>query len=742
MPAETAPRGRPSPSNDEPKVAIAASSEAVKTHAVTAPSSQSTTPTLQKDFSNGVRATLRVRERELPANEHRGRVIQFRESNKALVRVVSSDGPIDDGKFVRTSRVLALTQAAGSGAPTAGAPAWARKAGDQAPHWQPADVDALLSTKQLGPALDPAGVKVRVFAPAAKAVNLVLDETGEKFPAIPDRAGVWEADTAKAPDKLYGQRYHFEVDGVKVSDPYAQSTAGDYGPARFVNPKAYTWHDQQFRPPERQVVLTEAHVRDMTASPTAPVPETLRGTYGGLASSRVVDHYRELGVSGLELLPVQEYDDRSGDRGTMNHWGYMTTQYFAPERRYAVNGDHAPEEFKASVDAYHQKGISVIMDVVYNHTATGPELSFKALGANYYYRLMPDGRPANGAGTGNEFASEKPMAQKLIVDSLRHFVNEYHIDGFRFDLGSLLDVHTMRTVDRVLPSHVFLTSEPWAAEGDRAKWAKGDMLGSLADTRWSVWNDDYRNAVNSFVSGNAAGEEARKQVMTAVAGSAAPFGFALRPSQSVNYIESHDELTVADRVQGDKSRALLGAVLLLTSQGTPMLGHGQEFMRTKQGIANAHNLDNAVSHIDWSLKTKNADVFSVYKELISLRREQPQFTYDRPLTDKDIQWVLPTNGNTSGLGYLLPAPVPRAGELAKPDVLVLTNPDRHQSAWFKLPGEGEWKIVVHGTAVGADYRGAKTAKGWYEIQPGTAAVVTQTRAPAPARVPSAGHAGS
>src|SRR5262249_10197653 len=154
---------------------------------------------------------------------------------------------------------------------------------------------------------------------------------------------------------------------------------------------------------------------------------------------------------------------------------------------------------------------------------------------------------------------------------LRHFVSDYHVDGFRFDLGPLLDPKTIRTIERALPERIYLTAEPWAADYTQAQWGKG----SLAGTRFALWNDEYRNSVNQFVIGDGD----RGKVMTAVAGSARPYGFASVPQESVNYLESHDELTLADRTGGDKRRNLLGATILLTSQGVPMLGHGQEMMR-------------------------------------------------------------------------------------------------------------------------------------------------------------------
>lgn len=677
-----------------------------------------------RDFSSGLRVTTRVRKTEVPAADHVGRTVEHHETNRILVRKTTVDGPVQpNGTFTRTVRTTSVKRTPDAHVQDPHAPApWARKPGDFAPKWKQRDIESLYSSKTLGAVYhDPADTKVRLFAPNAKRVELVL-ESGERFRAAPDRSGVWEASTGKAPTSLYGKAYHMEVDGKKVTDPYAHATSGDYGPAKFVNLKAYRWRTpKDVQLPGDHEVISEVHVRDMTASPTSPVPNKLRGSYAGMGSKAVVDHYKDLGIGAVQPLPLHQYDHASGDRGTMNHWGYMTTQFFAPTRRYALNQDHTPEELMGMVDAYKQKGIKVVMDVVYNHTAAGPEIAFNVLGRSYYYRFKGD-QLANGAGTGNEFKSENPMARKLIIDSVMHFVDNYRVDGFRFDLGSLLDVTTMRAIDRRLPKNVFLTSEPWAAEWDRARWSKGDLQGSLKGTRWTVWNDGYRDAVKGFMTGNLS-EEGRNRVMTAVAGSNAPYDFAVHPRQSVNYIESHDEHTVADMVKGDKNRALLGGVLLLTSQGTPMLGHGQEFMRTKKGIANAHNMDDDVSHIDWSLKQKNADVFNVYKTLIALRKDQPQFKLSEDRR-QDIHWIMPDHDDKkSAVGYRLPAPAPKPGEARASDVVVFAN-SGHQDAWFKLP-KGNWQIVVDGAHVGKDVEGQTTANGHYRMRPGSAAVLKQ-----------------
>ncbi|MEO6954308.1 MAG: alpha-amylase family glycosyl hydrolase [Polyangia bacterium] len=650
-------------------------------------------------------SVLKVTHESLPAERWGGNRVQVQEGDKHLVRRAVRDGQVMDGRFVRTTRTLTLTARAQKGR-------WRNAPVNS--EWTARNADDLASTKQLGPIFEGTAAKVRLFAPRAGKVELMLLDSGTRVPLSSDRAGVWEAKLAQQPSALYGQRYQYEVDGKVVADPYAQLTDGDYGPSRFTNLDAHQWKDRGYDKGSTtdklvRAGIVEVHVKDMTAHPNAPVDEPAQaGRYGGLAAKAILAHYKKLGVGGLELLPVQEYDDNSGDKGSFNHWGYMTTHYFAPERRYASEAQKAPEELQAAVDALHQQKLSVVMDVVYNHTAQGDELAFNTLGKSYYYRVKSDGSLANGAGTGNELASERPMARKLIIDSLRHFVTKYHVDGFRFDLGSLLDKQTMRSIERSLPKRIFLTAEPWAAEGDRSKWGKGD----LGASRVALWNDDFRNAAWSFVGGNGGN---RDSLMNAVAGSVRAYGkgWTQRPNQALNYLESHDELTVSDKLGNDKQRVFLANALLLTSQGIPMLAHGQEMMRTKKGISNAHNLDDETSWIDWSKQKENADLVDATGAVVALRRRLPQFHYDRPLTDKDIQWLKP--GNDKGLGYVLPG---------KETAAVLLNSDKTEHVVFELPA-GRWNVVVDGETLKANEHGLRTTSGTYSVPPGCAVVLTR-----------------
>jgi len=672
----------------------------------------------------------------LPAADYEGRRVEVQEGQKALVRRVLTDTKPEDGKITRSVLTTTVTHKG------AGPAAWLERADRFRPGWSLSDAAYLATAKRLGPTFledqtNPAAgsVQVRLFAPKAREVYLVLDEDGERLRLAPDRAGVWEGRLPRAPRELYGKAYHYEVDGQKIADPYAASSGGDYGPSRFVDPH-FNWQDPGYdtvptRVRLQQRGLSEVHVKDMTAHPSSPVDSpTERGTYLGLRARRVVEHYQDLGVGGLELLPVHQFDARSGDlqdgKPTKNHWGYMTTQYLAPHRGWASKPDEAPKELKSAIDALHRAGKSVVMDVVYNHAAAGPSLHFKVLGQEIYFRLLPDGSLADGAGCKNELATEKPMVRRLLVHSLRRFALTYHVDGFRLDLGSLVDPKTLRAVDRALPPRVFLTAEPWAADAARAQWGKAALAGELGKTRLTVWNDDFRNAAWSFLPGGG-GEETRNNLMNAICGSVASFGrgWAVRPTQAVNYLESHDEKTIRDRLQGNPQRAFLGMMLLLTSQGIPMLGHGQEMLRSKRDIANAHNMDNEVSWIDWGLKEANRDFFKATRGLLALRASSPHFQYQRPLTEADITWLRP--GNANALGYLVRPPMGTPGRKKQPDLLVLMNSDSRESVTFELPRAGDWRVIADGALMKVDARGLRTAAGTYRLPPGTGVILSQER---------------
>jgi len=507
----------------------------------------------------------------------------------------------------------------------------------------------------------------------------------------PDVDGVW----GTALTDVAGKQYWFEADGVLIADPYAWLTRGDYGPAVF---PTKTDHAPKNRPSFamghfQKRGIYELHVKDMSAR--AAVPGHLKGKYAALREPAIREHLDYLGVGAVELLPVAQFDKSSGwapkhPQGLdINHWGYMPTFHGAVHDGYALDPATADREMTALVEAEHESGRAVILDVVYNHMANGEHLNLRLLGQDYYFRMTPNGKHfENGAGTGNELATNRPMVRRLMIQLLRRFAVHYGVDGFRFDLGALLRPQELWAVKRALPKRSrFLTAEPWGYDWNRSHWGKGSMNG------WGpVWNDDYRNNAQQFI----VGEGDRTKMMTGIAGSIAPLGHGNSPLDTVNMIESHDEHTVADMVKGDRHRAMLAMTMLLTSQGVPMIAQGQELMRSKKGLKDTFNRDDDVNHVDYDPSKGRGGFLRATRELLRIRRESPHFHYNRALTDDDISWLLPAD-NHAAVGYRVRAPKGTQGRKAIPDLLVVLNPHTHLDAHFALSATGTtWEVLFDG----------------------------------------------
>jgi glycogen operon protein len=460
---------------------------------------------------------------------------------------------------------------------------------------------------------------------------------------------------------------------------------------------AYDWGDDA--PPHTawsDTVIYEAHVKGLTAC-HPDVPPNLRGTYAGLAHPAVIEHLLALGVTAVELLPVHQFvsEPAVSARGLTNYWGYNSIGFFAPHSGYSSSGGRGQQvrEFKDMVRALHAAGLEVILDVVYNHSGEGdeygPTLSFRGLDNAAYYWLREGGRRYRDfTGTGNTLNVEHPQVLRLVMDSLRYWVQEMHVDGFRFDLapaltrsrrGLALRGHFLPTVaqDPVL-SGVKLIAEPWDV-GDG-----GYRLGEFP-TRWTEWNDRYRDTVRDFWRGRAQGV---RDLAYRLSGSSDLYRDDDRmPNASVNFVTSHDGFTMRDLVSYDRKhndangehnrdgiddnrswncgvegetddasvRSLrrqqarnLAATLLL-STGVPMWLAGDELWRTQRGNNNAYCQDNKVSWLDWSLDDDGAGMREFVRHVIALRRAHPalrqRYFFDgRPMVEggpKDITWLGP-----------------------------------------------------------------------------------------------------
>jgi glycogen operon protein len=612
----------------------------------------------------------------------------------------------------------------------------------------------------LGATWDGLGVNFALFSEHATKVELCLfdapDATMEALcvPLTERTDMVWHGYLPDArPGQLYGYRVYGPWDPAEgqrfnpakiVLDPYAKTigrplrwsdtlfgaaagTDGDgpldardsaaYAPLAAVIDDAFTWgNDTAPRTPWHETVIYELHVKGFSQLNHA-LPAPLRGTYLGLASEPAIQHLVDLGVTAVELMPVHYRADEWAlyQRGLTNYWGYNTLAFFAPETRFALSpsAQDTVREFKTMVRSLHAAGLEVILDVVYNHTAEGdhrgPTLSLRGIDNASYYRLLP-GRPSryeDFTGCGNTLNMQSARVLQLIMDSLRYWVQEMHVDGFRFDLAAAL-ARELHEVDRLSAffdviqqdptlSRVKLIAEPWdIGEG-------GYQVGNFPPG-WAEWNARYRDAVRRFWRGDAG---LLPELATRLAGSADLYSHTGRkPHASINFITAHDGFTLADLVayeqkhneangegnrDGDPNNMSWNcggegpttdeavnalrrrqrrnfALTLLVSQGVPMLGGGDELGRTQGGNNNAYCQDDATGWTDWAI-TPDAEAFRAFvARLLRLRRDQPvlrrrTFLNGRRQGHTDVLWLAPTGremtatdwGNASDrtLGMLL-----------------------------------------------------------------------------------------
>ncbi|MEI8292556.1 MAG: glycogen debranching protein GlgX [bacterium] len=593
----------------------------------------------------------------------------------------------------------------------------------------------------LGATWDGEGVNFALFSANAARVDLCLFDSSEDTCecarlALREKTNeVWHGYLpGAAPGQLYGYRVHGPEAGSAAQafnpnrlllDPYAKSIAREFRNgeatcdpsldnaaevplARVIDP-AFSWNGSTHPAvPWHETILYEVHVKGFTQQHPG-VPSALRGTYAGFASPAAIGHLKSLGITAVELLPVHYHIDEASliKRGLSNYWGYNTLAFFAPDPRYCSSGaENAVNEFKEMVRTLHNSGIEVILDVVYNHTAEGdldgPTLSMRGIDNESYYRLSADkSQYIDFTGCGNSLNVAHPHVLQLIMDSLRYWVQEMHVDGFRFDLASAL-ARELWDVDRLgsffdiihqdpVISRVKLIAEPWDLGPN------GYQVGNFP-VLWSEWNGRYRDCVRRFWrgEGGTVGELA-----TRLSGSSDLYQHnGRRPHASINFVTCHDGFTLADLVsfnskhneanqtgnadgadQNDswncgfeggtvdpairKLRARQQRNFLCTlflSQGVPMLLSGDEFGRSQSGNNNAFCHDSPVSWIDWNLDEERMSQFEFVRLLIDLRRRQPvfrrrHFFQGRAIhgTDiKDLYWIRPDGSEMSEMDWNSP----------------------------------------------------------------------------------------
>ena len=593
----------------------------------------------------------------------------------------------------------------------------------------------------LGSTYDGAGTNFAIFSVVAEKVELCLidaEGTEERINLEEVDAHTWHCYLPGVqPGQRYGYRVHGPYDPANgkrcdpsklLVDPYARAFDGEFDghPSLFsydvtkpydinsrntedslghtmlsvvVNPFFDWGSDRAPKTPYHETVIYEAHVKGMTMNHPL-VPKDLRGTYAGLAHPEVIQYLKDLGVTAIELMPVHQFlqDDRLRELGLRNYWGYNTFGFFAPQQDYAANrhpGSAVPE-FKAMVRAFHEAGIEVILDVVYNHTAEGnhlgPTIAFRGIDNEAYYRLVDNNRAyyMDYTGTGNSLNVRDPHSLQLIMDSLRYWVTEMHVDGFRFDLASTL-ARELHDVDKLatffdlvqqdpVVSRVKLIAEPWdVGEG-------GYQVGNFPPL-WTEWNGKYRDTVRDFWRGEPStlGEFASR--LTGSSDLYANNG--RRPTASINFVIAHDGFTLNDLVSYNSKHNMANGednrdgeshnrswncgvegptddaeilqlrsrqrrnflTTLLLSQGTPMIAHGDEIGRTQNGNNNVYCQDNELAWMNWELTKTNQNLLDFTKRLIRIRANHPVFRRRRFLAggplgadapDRDIAWLVPS----------------------------------------------------------------------------------------------------
>lgn len=541
----------------------------------------------------------------------------------------------------------------------------------------------------LGAFCSPQGTVFRLWAPTAQAVVLRLYQRGtedpplEQFPLCREERGLWSYSTARNLDGLYYD-YLITVDGTSrpAGDPYARS-CGLNGSRSMVlnlsrtNPDG--WAEDKAPPPPPETVIYEIHVKDFSWDPASGVPAGYRGKFKALCLENTtlngdgcrptcLAYLKDLGVTHVQLMPVFDYGsvDENGSPEQFN-WGYDPVNYNVPEGSYASDpsdGAVRIREMKEAVQSLHRNGFRVIMDVVYNHTYHLDSWLWRTV-PWYYYRQKADGSPSNGSGCGNDLASERSMCAKYIVDSVLYWAEEYHIDGFRFDLMGLMDVPLMNRIRQELDQRwgrgeKLLLGEPWAAAGTDAQpetvLAGKANLASL-DAQISVFCDNTRDAVKGnlwsqdaagFVNGGGLNPD---RLACCIKGWAnCPEGSAKAPSQTVNYLSCHDDWTLWDRLVytgGNPPQFRLcppellrqnrlAAAINFTCQGHLFLLSGEEFARTKQGVKNTYASSLEINQMDWSRAWANHDLVNYYKGLIALRMCLPGLQDKTPEAAKRV----------------------------------------------------------------------------------------------------------
>lgn len=590
----------------------------------------------------------------------------------------------------------------------------------------------------------PSDARFRLWSPEAEEAELRIYERargGQPIRTIKmnkSPQGTWTATVSPVP---YGMYYTFRI---LHNGKWLAETPGIWAKAVGVNGERGAIIDMAATNPQgwekdhgpaieniTDAVIYEVHHRDFSMHPSSGIVNkgkflamTEDGTVSDLGDATGIDHLKELGVTHVHILPSYDYnsvDETQLPSNTYN-WGYDPLNYNAPEGSYSTNPNDPStriREMKQMIQALHNAGIGVVMDVVYNHTAQNDDSNFSLTAPGYFYRHNPDGSYSDASGCGNETASERKMMSDFIVNSVKYWANEYHIDGFRFDLMAIHDTETMNRVAAELKKinpDIFVYGEGWTAGNSPLPTERRALKENVAKMEGiAVFSDDIRDAIKGhysneadpgFATGKPGNEETVKIGIVAATnhpqvdysrGNNSKFPYASSPTQIINYVSCHDDLMLTDKLaksmpgstEAERQRAArLAQTIIFTSQGTPFMFAGEEIFRDKKGVHNSYNRPDSINAIDWNLKNRNAEQFDYYKELIALRKAHPAFRMTSA-TDIAKNLRFDTTEEPNLISYSL---LNNANGDEWNEIKVIFNGSKEKRN-VKLP-KGEWLVIA------------------------------------------------
>lgn len=531
--------------------------------------------------------------------------------------------------------------------------------------------------EKLGVIYSPEETIFRVWAPKRNMINLALykdslTRTREIYNMKKKPNGVHEC-IIKV--DLKDKFYTYLVEGShEVTDPYSIASSINSQRSGIIDlsetdPNGWENHREPLNRPICEEIIYELNIKDFSISPSSGAYH--RGKFLGLCEEKIqyngsstgIDHLEELGITAVHLMPVFDFSTVNEEEeffykdGNYN-WGYDPEHYNVPEGSYGTDPRNPKSrilELKTMIMKLHEKDIKVILDVVYNHTYKTQNSNFNIINPDYYYRKNPDGTYSDGAGCGNELATEKPMVRKFIIDSLEYWLREYRVDGFRFDLMALIDRETMEEITSSLRKYkkdLIIYGEPWTAGPTVLEKNLRTRKGCQTKLGIAMFNDGFRDAIkgdnDGLIKGFSQGNiHSKIETETGIVGSISydekHRGFTRSPEETINYINSHDNLILYDKIKKLFPVALkdeiilynkLAFSILLTSQGIPFIHGGNEFLRSKNMDKNSYNSGIWINQIDWSLKEKNRGFYEYIRDLILLRKKYKEFTLS---TEEEIK---------------------------------------------------------------------------------------------------------